>query len=162
MTVSLNPISNDEKHILQNLYSLYLHDLSEYTDGLDISTDGSFEFDSFELIWKEEGVTPYFLKKDKTIVGFLLLLERPFLKKDCDYSINDIFMLKKYRRKGIAISLLKELFKQKKGSYYIVELAKNIPAVIFWRRVFSALNIEFEEKKKIVDDEECLVQSFRI
>ncbi|MDM5219701.1 GNAT family N-acetyltransferase [Peribacillus sp. NJ11] len=162
MTVSLNPISNDEKHILQNLYSLYLHDLSEYTDGLDISTDGSFEFDSFELIWKEEGVTPYFFIKDKTIVGFLLLLERPFLKKDCDYSINDIFMLKKHRRKGIAISLLKELFKQKKGSYYIVELAKNIPAIIFWRRVFSALNIEFEEKKKIVDDEECLVQSFRI
>lgn len=70
MTVSLNPISKDEKHILKNLYSLYLHDLSEYTEGLDISTDGLFEFDSFELIWKTEGLTPYFLKKNKTIVGF--------------------------------------------------------------------------------------------
>lgn len=60
MTVSFNPVSKDEKHILQNLYSLYLHDLSEFTEGLDISTDGSFEFDSFELIWKEEGLTPYF------------------------------------------------------------------------------------------------------
>ncbi|MFE4705665.1 GNAT family N-acetyltransferase [Peribacillus simplex] len=162
MTVSLDQISTDEKHILKNLYSLYLHDLSEYTEGLDISSDGSFEFDSFELIWKREGLTPYFLKKDKTIAGFLLLLERPFLNKEYDYSINDIFILKKYRRKGIAIALLKELFKQKKGCYFVVELAKNIPAVIFWRKLFNALNIDFEEKTKIIDDEECLMQSFQI
>ncbi|WP_249599001.1 GNAT family N-acetyltransferase [Peribacillus frigoritolerans] len=157
MTVSFNPVSKDEKHILQNLYSLYLHDLSEFTEGLDISTDGSFE-----LIWKEEGLTPYFLKKDMKIAGFLLLLERPFLKKDYDYSVNDIFILKKYRRKGTAISLLKELFKQKKGSYFVVQLANNIPAVIFWRKIFSELSIDFEEKKQIVDNEECLVQSFQI
>ncbi|MDP9738993.1 UNVERIFIED_ORG: putative acetyltransferase [Bacillus sp. B2I3] len=162
MTVSFNPVSKDEKHILQNLYSLYLHDLSEFTEGLDISTDGSFEFDSFELIWKEEGLTPYFLKKDMKIAGFLLLLERPFLNKDYDYSVNDIFILKKYRRKGAAISLLKELFKQKKGSYFVVQLANNIPAVIFWRKIFSELSIDFEEKKQIVDNEECLVQSFQI
>ncbi|AZV62603.1 GNAT family N-acetyltransferase [Peribacillus frigoritolerans] len=161
MTVSFNPVSKDEKHILQNLYSLYLHDLSEFTEGLDISTDGSFEFDSFELIWKEEGLTPYFLKKDMKIAGFLLL-ERPFLNKDYDYSINDIFILKKYRRKGTAITLLKELFKHKKGSYFVVQLANNIPAVIFWRRIFSELSIDFEEKKQIVDNEECLVQSFQI
>ncbi|WP_144529889.1 GNAT family N-acetyltransferase [Peribacillus simplex] len=162
MTVSLNQISTDERHILKNLYSLYLHDLSEYTEGLNISSDGSFEFDSFELIWKREGLTPYFLKKDKIIVGFLLLLERPFLNKEYDYSINDIFILKKYRRKGIAIALLKELFKQKKGCYFVVELAKNIPAVIFWRKILNTLNIDFEEKKKIIDDEECLMQSFQI
>jgi len=162
MTVSFNPVSKDEKHILQNLYSLYLHDLSEFTEGLDISPNGSFEFDSFELIWKEEGLTPYFLKKDMKIAGFLLLLERPFLNKDYDYSINDIFILKKYRRKGAAIALLKEMFKQKNGSYFVVQLASNIPAVKFWRRVFSELGINFEEKKQIIDNEECLVQSFQI
>ncbi|WP_458354203.1 GNAT family N-acetyltransferase [Peribacillus frigoritolerans] len=162
MTVSLNPVSKDEKHILQNLYSLYLHDLSEFTEGLDISPNGSFEFDSFELIWNEEGLTPYFLKKDMKIAGFLLLLERPFLNKDYDYSINDIFILKKYRRKGAAIALLKEMFKQKNGSYFVVQLASNIPAVKFWRRIFSELSIDFEEKKQIVDNEECLVQSFQI
>jgi predicted acetyltransferase len=71
-------------------------------------------------------------------------------------------MLKKYRRKGIAISLSKELFKPKKGRYFVIELAKNIPAVLFWRNIYSKLKIDFEEKKKIVDNEECLVQSFQI
>ncbi|MDR7240568.1 GNAT family N-acetyltransferase [Neobacillus drentensis] len=162
MTVSLKLLSKDEKHILRNLYSLYLHDLSEFTDGLNISTSGSFEFDSFELIWERDGVTPYFLKKNQVIVGFLLLLERPFLNNDYDFSINDIFMLKKFRRKGIAISLLEELFKQKKGRYFVVELAENKPAVLFWRKIYRELDIVFEEEKKIVDNEECLVQSFQI
>ena len=116
MTVSLNPITKDEKHILENLYSLYLHDLSEFTDSLEVSSTGSFEFDSIDLIWEKEGLSPYFLKKDATIIGFLLLLERPFLKKDYDYSINDLFMLKKYRRKGMTRSVLKTLFEQKKGT----------------------------------------------
>ena len=162
MTVSLNPITKDEKHILQNLYSLYLHDLSEFTDGLEVSSNGSFEFESFDLIWEKEGLSPYFLKKDTTIIGFLLLLERPFLKKDYDYSINDIFMLKKYRRKGMTLSLLKTLFEQKKGNYYVMELVNNKPAVLFWEYVYSKLNIVFDEKKQIIDDEECLIQSFRI
>jgi predicted acetyltransferase len=68
--------------------------------------------------------------------------------------------LKKYRRKGTAISLLKELFKQKKGSYFVVQLANNTPAI--WRRIFSELSLDFEENKQIVDNEECLVQSFQI
>ncbi|RRN70238.1 GNAT family N-acetyltransferase [Peribacillus simplex] len=162
MTVSLIPISKDKKHILQNLYSLYLYDLSEYTGSLEVSSNGSFEFDSFDLIWEREGLSPYLLKKDTTIVGFLLLLERPFLEKDYDYSINDIFMLKKYRRKGITITLLKELFEQKKGKYYVLELISNKPAILFWKNVYSKLNIAFEEKKQNVDNEECLIQSFQI
>lgn len=49
-------------------------------------------------------------------------------------------MLKKYRRKGLAIALLKELFKQKQGKYLIVELAKNKPAISFWKNIYSELN----------------------
>jgi len=70
--------------------------------------------------------------------------------------------LKKFRRKGIALSLLEELFKLKKGRYFVVELAKNGPAVLFWRNIYRELNIVFEETKKIDDNEECLVQSFQI
>lgn len=78
MSVSLKLLSKNEKHILRNLYSLYLQDLSEFTDSLDISKSGSFKFDSFELIWEKEGLTPYLLKNNQEFVGFLLLLERPF------------------------------------------------------------------------------------
>lgn len=160
MTATLSQISEDEKHILQNLYSLYLHDLSAFTDGLDISSDGSFIYDSFELIWEKEGLTPYFLKSDENIVGFLLLLERPFLKKEYDYSINDFFLLKKYRGKGVSKTFIKELFEQKKGKYFLIVLEKNCIAISFWRRALSELNISFEEEKRMIDEEECLIITF--
>ncbi|MFT4413684.1 GNAT family N-acetyltransferase [Fredinandcohnia humi] len=162
MTATLSKIMIDEKHILQNLYSLYLHDLSEYTDGLDISPNGSFEFDSFDAIWEGEGMTPYFLKVEDTIVGFLLLLERPFLKKEYDFCINDIFILKKYRRKGYPVQFLQELFSQKKGKYFIIELVKNEPAVLFWKKIYQKLNIKFEEQNKNFDGDDCLIQTFEI
>ncbi len=159
---ALKPVSTEEKHILRNLYSLYLHDLSEYTEDLDISADGSFEFDAFEMIWEREGLTPYFINTDESIAGFLLLLERPFLKNDYDLCINDIFILKKFRRKGIALSLIKELFGQKKGRCFLVELVRNTPAVTFWRKTLRELEIEFEEDRKDIDGEECFFQAFQI
>ncbi len=162
MSVLLKPVSGDEKHILRNLYSLYLHDLSAYTEGLDISEDGSFEFDAFDMIWEREGLTPYFIKNHEAIAGFLLLLERPFLKNEYDLCINDIFILKKFRRKGIALSVLMELFTQKKGKYFLLELAENIPAVTFWRKSLKELEIEFKEESKDIDGDECFVQAFQI
>jgi predicted acetyltransferase len=162
MKITLEKVSEAKKHILKNLYSLYLHDLSEYTEGLDLSPDGSFEFDSFDLIWEGKGLTPFFLKSDTSIVGFLLLLERPFLKKDYDYSINDIFILKKYRRKGIAISVLKDLFEEKPGRFFIIELATNTPAIKFWRRALEELNLEYNEEEVLIDEDECLVQTFTV
>ncbi|MCC2249390.1 GNAT family N-acetyltransferase [Virgibacillus sp. AGTR] len=160
--VSLSLTPQEEKQILYNLYSLYLHDLSSFTNDLDISENGSFAYDSFDLIWETDGLAPYFLKDREKIVGFLLLLERPFLKKGYDYSINDIFMLRKFRGKGITILLLKELFKQKRGKYVVAELAKNKPAVSFWRKAYQKLNINFEEKKQVIDNEICFVQTFRV
>ena len=43
-----------------------------------------------------------------------------------------------------------------------MELVNNQPAVLFWENVYSKLNIVFDEKKQIIDDEECLIQSFQI
>lgn len=157
MTITLVQILESEKQFLKNLYSLYLHDLSMFTDGLNISSDGSFEFDSFELIWEREGLTPYFIKGGTEIMGFLLLLERPFLTKEHDYCINDFFLLRKYRGSGVSKAAIEELFKQKIGKYVFIVLEKNQPAVLFWRRTLNELNLSYGEDKKVIDEEECLI-----
>jgi predicted acetyltransferase len=162
MTVSLQPVRLNEKQILQNLYSLYLHDLSRYNTSLELSVNGSFEFDVFESIWEEEGLSPFFLKKNETIIGFLLLLERPFLKKEYDHAVNDIFILNKFRGKGYGYPALKELFKKKSGNYFVIELAKNLPAVSFWKKVYKSLEVEFEEREETLDGENCLIQTFHV
>ncbi len=158
----LEKVNKKDIHILKNLYSLYLHDLSRFTENLDIGIDGSFHFDDLEILWEEEGFSPYFIKHADDIIGFLLLLERPFLKRENEFGVNDIFLLNKFRGKGFGKRALEKLFKDKPGKYFVVELLENQPAVLFWKKAYKQLNIEFEERKERIDDEPCLVQTFTI
>lgn len=162
MTITLQLVLETEAPTLRNLYSLYLHDLSKFTPNIDSGADGFFHYEDLDSFWKVEGITPYFITNDNSIIGFLLLLERPFLKKENDFGVNDIFILNKYKGKGLASKALEKLFKEKRGKYFVIELEKNLPAVSFWKKIYEQLNIEFDEKNEIVDDESCLIQTFTI
>ncbi|MFJ8354868.1 GNAT family N-acetyltransferase [Bacillus paramycoides] len=162
MVVALQKVQESEKTILRNLYSLYLHDLSRFTTNITIGADGFFEYEDLDTFWKIDGITPYFIKVDNSIVGFLLLLERPFLKKENDFGINDIFILNQYKGKGIGKQVIENLLEEKRGQYFVIALVKNVPAVSFWKKVYKELNIEFDEREQLIDDEECLVQTFKI
>ncbi|MBJ8054805.1 GNAT family N-acetyltransferase [Bacillus cereus] len=162
MVVVLQKVQESEKMILRNLYSLYLHDLSKFTTTITIGADGFFEYEDLHMFWENDGITPYFIKADNSIVGFLLLLERPFLKKENDFGINDIFILNQYKGKGIGKQVIENLLKEKRGKYFVIELIKNVPAVSFWKKVYRELNIEFDERKQLIDGEKCLVQTFKI
>ncbi|MFV8829819.1 GNAT family N-acetyltransferase [Alkalihalobacterium sp. APHAB7] len=162
MCITLEGVLETEKHILRNLYSLYLHDLSKFTSFIDIGADGFFEYEDLEKFWEVDGISPYFIKKEKSIIGFILLLERPFLKKDKDFGINDLFILNKYKGKGFGKQALEKLFQEKQGEYFVIELVENAPAVCFWKKIYTDFNIHFEEKEDIIDDEPCLIQTFKI
>ena len=162
MTITLHIVSENDASILRNLYSLYLHDLSKFTQSIDIGVDGVFHFDGLDSFWIVDGISPYFIKKEDAIIGFLLLLERPYLKKDSDYSVNDIFILNKYKGQGIGTKVLEQLFNEKSGKYYVIELVDNLPAVSFWKNVYKQLHIEFEERNELVDEERCLIQTFTV
>ncbi|PEC21976.1 GNAT family N-acetyltransferase [Bacillus cereus] len=162
MVVALQKVQESEKEILRNLYALYLHDLSKFTTNITIGANGFFEYEDLHMFWGNDGITPYFIKVDQSVVGSLLLLERPFLKKENDFGINDIFILNQYKGKGIGKKVIENLLEENRGQYFVIELIKNIPAISFWKKVYSELKIEFDEQKQLIDDEECLVQTFKI
>lgn len=161
MKVILEEINPDKKEVLRNLYSLYLHDLSAYTNELEVSEAGSFEFDSFSLIWEKERITPYFIKVDEKLAGFVLILEAPFTTK-VDKVINDFFILNPFRGKGVAKAAVSEIFSSNKGSYYISQLVKNETAVHFWKKVYKQMEIDFVEKSEVQDGEEVVYQTFTV
>lgn len=162
MSVTLKKVLESEKSILRNLYSLYLHDLSKFTSMIDIGADGFFEYESLDKFWDLDGLSPYFIKLDDNIIGFILLLERPFLKKENDFGVNDIFILNKFKGKGMGRQAIEKLFQEKSGKYFIIELIENRAAVSFWKKLFAELNIQYEEREDLIDDEQCLIQTFNI
>ncbi|MBN6886516.1 putative acetyltransferase [Cytobacillus horneckiae] len=162
MKISLKEVAESEKTTLQNLYALYLHDLSKYTDNIDIDENGLFQYEDIHLFWTTEGIAPYFIMLNGRIAGFLLLLERPFLTKENDFGINDIFILNKYKGKGLGFKAIELLFENKKGQYFVMEMVSNIRAVSFWRKVFKELNINYNERQQQIDNESCVIQTFTV
>ncbi|WP_252504001.1 GNAT family N-acetyltransferase [Sporosarcina sp. Marseille-Q4943] len=162
MTVKLQAVLESEKFILRNFYSLYLHELSNFTTKLHIADDGVFHFEELDKFWEVDGLSPYFIMLDDKVIGFILLLERPFLKKSNDYGINDLFILNKYKGKGLALQVVRKLFEEKPGRYFVMQVVENKRAVAFWKKVYNGLNIETQERQDFIDNEQCLIQTFKI
>ncbi|PPA71065.1 GNAT family N-acetyltransferase [Jeotgalibacillus proteolyticus] len=162
MSITLTKVKESQKHILRNLYSLYLHDLSAFTAKLEIGEDGSFHYESLERFWEIDGISPYFIKLETDIIGFLLLLERPFLKKENDFGVNDLFILNQFKGKGWGREAVNLLFEQRKGKYFVIELEENRPAVSFWKKLYAEAGIEYQERQKVMDEEPCLIQTFTV
>ena len=79
-----------------------------------------------------------------------------------DFGINDLFILNKYKGKGFGRQAVKELFQEKHGKYFVIELVENKPAVLFWKKLYKEFNIKFEEQAELIDEEPCLIQTFSI
>lgn len=158
--ISIFEASLAEKEILENFLTLYLHDLSEFTDRLDINHQGFFEYRALDQYYYRPFLIPLLYKVNYRYTGFILLDQRPNAPRDVDYFINEFFLLKKYRRKGIAKMVIKELFHLYPGRYLVLQLMTNVPAINFWHRVYEENEIQYVEKIEELDGEKCLSQEF--
>ena len=96
------------------------------------------------------------------MVGFVLLNTPPYAPKGYDYYINDFFILRKFRGKGIGKLAANELFQAYSGKFAMVQLAQNSTAVNFWKKVLAENGFEYEEKEIEQDGEPCIFQGFMV
>jgi predicted acetyltransferase len=154
------------KFIINNLYPLYLHDLAEIRNVLP-NKYGVFEDDEkyhtleqqipvFDIWWEKEGVLfPYLIKVDGLPAGFILVTTPPYLFDNCDFMINEIFILRPYRGKGIGENGVREVFNLHRGKWmlFTTPTDKNLNTVSFWRKTLSGYtNNQFTEEDKELND----------
>lgn len=144
--------------------TLFLHDLSEFNDKLDLNPEnGLFEFDVLEWFFEKEGLTPYFINLEGKPIGFILLQSGPYSNQEyADYVLNSFFILKKYRRKGIGKLACSKFFEMYPGRYAISQAKTNIPAIKFWKNVYESNSIDEYEKEEIEDGIKVIYQYFKI
>ncbi|MCR8645662.1 GNAT family N-acetyltransferase [Paenibacillus sp. N1-5-1-14] len=157
-------VDQNGKDILKQLMTLFLHDLSEYNNDIEINqSTGVFEFDVFDWFFEKEGLTPFFIKNTDKIIGFILLQSGPFSNQEfADYVLNSFFILKKYRRQGLGKEACKVFFKQFPGRYAISQIETNIPAIQFWKNTYRSFGIEFYEKAEIEEGHKVIYQYFKV
>lgn len=160
--IELERVNIESKAKLENLMSIYLHDLSEFAADLKINEDGKFEYDGLELYFKSEDLTPYFITYKGEVAGFVLFNTGKYVPKDIDYVVHELFILKGFRNKGIGNAAIRILLDKYKGKYRIVQISTNKTAVNFWTKFYEKQGIEYIESKEKHDDLEGNVQIFNV
>ncbi|WP_172251427.1 GNAT family N-acetyltransferase [Saccharibacillus deserti] len=149
MDVEIGRISKDQKDKFLNLYNLYLYDLSQYT-GEDPQENGQFDPTNTYLYLERDELYPFFIKYEEKTVGFILVCSPPFVAGGVDYTIQELFLLRKYRGLNIASKGVAKVLGQFKGKISISQLEANKPAVYFWRKYYREHNLKYTE------DQECI------
>ncbi|MFC7681833.1 GNAT family N-acetyltransferase [Paenibacillus sp. GCM10028914] len=149
MNVSIRLTDQSTKFIVNNLYPLYLHDLSEIW-GWKPNKYGVYEDDEtmtlndqnkvFDVWWKNESVLfPYLIRVDEIPAGFAFVATPPYTPHGSEYYLNEFFMLRPFRGKGAAEAAAIQMFNSHKGTWEIQTNPgdANKRAQSFWRRTLN-------------------------
>lgn len=151
MNVELKLSDDGDAHIIQNLFPLYQHEVSEFEE-LRANRHGVLDADDGVMTlaehagagspwWSEpEALFPYLILVDGRPAGFNLIAARSRLPDgiDADFVVHEFFVLHAYRRDGVAERAAVEAFGLHRGGWEIVTWPSHARAIAFWRRVVSA------------------------
>lgn len=160
--VTLNEVQEHEKYILKNLWNLYAHDMSEYRKTIEISEDGTFPFtDDVNKHFNKSCLHSLMIKVNEKIAGFILIAEPPYFKDKCDYCIEELFILRKYRNNGLATMVINRIFELYKGKYWYIILERNKASLSLFKKIHEENNIQYHEIIKNFDEiTKCFYRTF--
>ena len=150
MRVELKLSDNENAYLIKNLYSLYLHDISEFDGALPNRHGLIGEADQVRTLveqgegqngwWKNpDALFPYLILVDGVPAGFNLIATHPRLPKgiEADFVVHEFFLVHAYRGKGVAEQAAIEGFDRHRGKWEVVTYPTQSRAIAFWRKVLS-------------------------
>jgi predicted acetyltransferase len=134
--IEIERASKDEKLILRHLMQLYSYDFTEFED-IEMDQHGLFHYDYFDHYWTEEKRMPFLVRVDGKLAGFVLVKKE--VKNDSSpyFFMAEFFIMKKYRGQGIGQTVAFYFFDHFPGEWQVSEVARNLPAQAFWRKVIG-------------------------
>ena len=165
----LEKLPLEKAFILQNLYPCYLHDLSEFIDvfpnqfGLFESEEiSSYDKETFLKEWWQhpDEEFPFLIRVEDRPAGFALVISKPY-SGNTDHEIMEFFMLKPYRKHGLAELAVNQVFERFHGSWKIKALPRNLPGRGFWTQVIGKYtHTNYHEGTDQTDQGEMIVYRF--
>ena len=134
MDLVIKRASPTERLPLARMLELYQYELSDIWDqDLDEHGDYGYNLDRF---WSDKRCVPFVALQGGHYCGFALV--DSFVKVGSDgFWMDQFFVLKKHRRRGVGRSLAFKVFEQLPGRWEVGQMANNIAAQAFWRRIIA-------------------------
>ena len=129
-----------DREWVKNIYPFYLHDLSEFDDGYyRLNERGLWEPDHLPHWFADETHHPLVMRESGRRIGFAFVGQSPFphMTAGLDFQLAEFFVLRALRRTGLGRRGAFALFDRFPGTWEVTQMARNLPAVKFWRRVIG-------------------------
>ena len=121
---------------LRRMLELYQHDLSDIWDQ-DIDAAGEYGY-ALDRYWNVPGNFAYVALFDGHYAGFALVDDQVKLSGG-QYWMDQFFVLKKYRGRGLGRELAVSVISRHAGHWQIGQMADNHRAQSFWRNTLTAM-----------------------
>jgi len=162
MEIDVQEAERDERPVLERLFQLYQYDFSEIMGG-ETDDDGLFHDVNTDDHWDDSAAHLYLLRVDGKLAGAASVIERSHFTDDPSVTcMDEFFVMRKYRRRGIGTEFARRLFDLFPGRWEVAEVAPNADALAFWRSVISEyMNGNYEERFEDSERWQGPVQSFQ-
>lgn len=138
MEFELKQINKHNLNVLENLFQLYIHDISRELPW-DCNDGGTFEAYSLKDWLNNQENFGYLVYVQGKLAGFVMIdKEFKILENQINnYDLSEIFILNNYKGKGLASKVVKQVFDMYKGNWECRPVPNSISALTFWQRVFE-------------------------
>lgn len=139
--------NNAERRWIENVYPLYLHDLSEFDESIfHLNDEGLWQPDYLPVWFTTPGARPLVLRAEDQRIGFAFVGLDPFPYRsfDVDQRLSEFFILRSCRRCGLGRAAAITVLQSFPGAWELFTLKSNRPAQAFWEKVFEAAGIACE------------------
>lgn len=146
MTIELLRAAPAHRTLLRQLYEHYCHDFSPMTR-VDIGDDGYWTGDDFLDPWPDE-LHIYLIRVAQRWAGFAWIAWGSYAEPHgpAHFLMDEFFILRKYRRRGVGEWAAVWLFNQYSGVWEVGEIPENVEALQFWRTILGRYtNGQFKE-----------------
>ena len=125
--VTLEPATLADKPLLENLFELYAHDMSEAFE-IEIGENGRYGYEQLPLYWSEpETRFPFLIRVDGRIAGFVLVM-----RVGDHWDVAEFFVLRRHRRNGVGREAAFQVWSRFGRPWSVRVLARNAGALQFW------------------------------
>jgi predicted acetyltransferase len=154
MQLEITEAKHAEKAAIENLFPLYLHDLSEFSD-VDVDEQGRFlQEGTLDPWWEKDNLFPFLIRVNHQIAGFALVATPPYVSKGRDYRLNEFFILRRYRQRGVGSAAATAVFDRLPGAWEVGWLPTNLPAAAFWGKAIERYTLGRCQEGRVMESAE--------
>jgi predicted acetyltransferase len=140
MNIVLRKLTESDLPAFSMLWQFYQYHQSAF-DNEDIDSSGRFDIDEeylSDVACDEEDCDAYLIVVENNIAGFVTVEPTEILEREMP-ELSDIFILPKYRSKGIALHAVRQLMLNNSLNWHVAVYEKDREALKFWERLFTKL-----------------------